>query len=191
VSLNNKIYAIGGRENNNEIRMKGRDSLAVYTIEEYDVETDRWIIKSVLPFKHFTIGAVTLNNKIYILSDTTNNSMMGQSAILEEYDPASNKFSVKSDLIPSKCDAAVSVCNNKIYIFGGWRRGALSSVEVYHPEQNIWIELEEMPYIVQNHQAVTVDDKIYISGGINYISQGVNEKKDILLIYKPDGIVSK
>jgi N-acetylneuraminic acid mutarotase len=183
--MNNRLYAIGGRENTTEINAKTKDSLAVYTIEEYDIENNKWTIKSILPFKHFTIGAVALNNKIYILSDTTNNSMSGSSAILEEYDPANGTFNIRANLFPSKCDATMVALNNKIYLLGGCRNGALSSVEEYDPIINKWVEKDGLPYNVQNHQAVTMNNEIYISGGITYSENGGNEKKANMLVYKP------
>lgn len=186
VALNNKIYAIGGRENDNELKVKSKDSLAVYTIEEYDIKSDKWVIKSILPFKNFAIGAVVLNNKIYILFDSTNHSTLSQSALLEEYDPERNHFSFKANLTPSKCDAAMVVYNNKIYLLGGWNHGALSIVEEYDPVSNTWTEKPEMPYKVQNHQAVILKDKIYITGGIKYFSDGKNEKKAEVISFNPN-----
>lgn len=190
VTLNNKIYAIGGRESNKEIIAKPKDSLAVYTIEEYNLEKDKWITKKILPFKHFTIGAVTLNNKIYILTDTTNNAMVDESAVLEEYDPVTNTLIPKASLIPSKCDAAITVCNNKIYVLGGWLRGAVSSVEEYDPVTNTWKELDSLPDIVQNLQAATINNKIYITGGITYLSRTESKKKDDLKVFDPNKLTT-
>lgn len=186
VALNNKIYAIGGRESNQEINSKPKNSCAVYTIEEYDIAADKWTIKTVLPFKHFTVGAVTVNNKIYILSDTINNAMVDESSILEEYDPSTNTFIRKANLKPSKCDAAMTVYNNKIYLFGGWLRGTLSSVEEYDPVTDKWTELENLPYIVQHQQAVTLNNKVHLTGGLTYLSRTENQKKADLILFNPD-----
>jgi len=185
VALNNKIYAIGGRENNTEINTKEKDSLAVYTIEEYDLLSDKWIVKKILPFKHYSIAAVTLNDKIYILSDTTSNRMLGHSAILEEYDPINSTLKLRTELKPSKCDVGIAVYKNKIYVFGGWYKNSLSTIEEYDLINDKWSEKTNMPYKIQNHQAISYDDKIYISGGIIYQSGG-NQKKYDVLVYNPD-----
>lgn len=183
-ALNNKIYAIGGRESDKEIETKKKDSLAVYTIEEYDIVADIWKIKAVFPFKHFVIGASTINDKIYILSDTIGHSILGKSAILEEYDPVTNTIKTKASLTPSRCDIGIATYNNKIYIFGGWNHGSLSTVEEYDLESDSWIQKTSIPYSVQNVQATTYKNAIYISGGINYPAGG-NEKKKEVMIYYP------
>lgn len=118
-AFNNKLYAIGGRERDEEIASKSRDSPAVYTIEEYDTATDKWQIKTILPFKHYPVGTVTLNNKIYILSDTVSNSKLGKSAVFEEYDPLNNTFRRLASLTPSRYDAALISAGGKIYVIGG------------------------------------------------------------------------
>lgn len=185
VALNNKIYAIGGRETNKELETKRRDSLAVYTIEEYDIVTDTWKVKVVLPFKHFVLGASTINDKIYILSDSSGHSNLSKSAILEEYDPISNTFNKKASLTPSLCDIGIATFKNKIYIFGGWNRGSLSTVSEYDPASDSWSKKSGMPCSVQNVQAASYKNAVYISGGITY-PDGGNEKKKEVLIYNPE-----
>jgi len=181
-TLDNKIYAIGGRESDSEIKTKSRDSLAVYTIEEYDINSNKWIIKKVLPFKHFTIGAATINNKIYILSDTISNFSLGKSAILEEYDPSKNALKILASMTPSKYDAAMAATNNRVYVFGGWNQGSLSSVEEYNPELDTWTNKSNLPFDIQNSQAISIRNHIYICGGIIYPKDG-NEKKDFMIEY--------
>lgn len=183
VVLNNKIYAIGGREKPEEIKTKSKDSLAVYTIEEYDFASDKWQIKTILPFKHFAIGAVALNNRIYILSDTISHSTPDKSAIFEEYDPEHNTFRRLASLTPSRCDAAMVSSNGKIYILGGWNNGSLSMVDEYDPVLDKWENKNNMPYLVQNHQAVSIRDKIFITGGIIYPKDG-NEKMSVFMEYR-------
>jgi N-acetylneuraminic acid mutarotase len=136
--LNNKIYIIGGRENPEEISVKTRDSLAIYTIEEYDPENDKWIVKTTMPFKHFTIGAVTIKDKIYILSDTADNRMLDKVSVLEEYDPVNNQFKSLASLPRSRCDAAMVCINDKIVVLGGWYNDALSFVDEYDPKSGCW-----------------------------------------------------
>jgi len=183
-TLDNKIYAIGGRESDSEIKTKSRDSLAVYTIEEYDINTNKWIIKKVLPFRHFTIGAATINNKIYILSDTINNFSLGKSAILEEYDPLKNTLKILAPMTTSKYDAAMAVANNRVYVFGGWNKHSLASVEEYNPELDKWTNKSNLPFDIQNSQAISIGNRIYICGGIIYPKDG-NEKKDFMIEYLP------
>jgi N-acetylneuraminic acid mutarotase len=180
--LNDKIYAIGGRESDDEVSVKNKDSLAVYTIEEYDVSKDKWIIKKILPFKHYAIGAVAFNKKIYILSDTISNFSLSKSAILEEYDPKSNSIRQLASLSPSRYDAAITVLNKKIFVFGGWNKGSLSSVNQYDISQDEWTNLTDLPFNIQNCQAISTDGRIFINGGIIYPKDG-NEKKDIMIEY--------
>jgi len=181
-ALNNKIYAIGGRESDSEIKSKRRDSLAVYTIEEYNTNTDKWTIKKILPFRHFAIGAATINNKIYILSDTISNFTLGKSAIMEEYDPAKNSLKIIASMTPSRYDVAMTTANNKIYVFGGWNQGSLSLVEEYDPELDKWTNKSNFPFVIQNCQAISIRNRIFICGGIIYPGDG-NEKLDFLIEY--------
>lgn len=183
-TLNNKLYAIGGREKPEEIKFKSKDSLAVYTIEEYDIATDKWQIKTIFPFKHFPIGAVTMHNRIFILSDTISHSELDKSAVFEEYNPEHNQFKRLASLSPSRCDATMVSSNGKIYIFGGWNHGSISSVYEYDPALDIWGEKTDMPFPVQNHQAISIDDNIFVTGGIIYPKDG-NEKMNSLLEYHP------
>lgn len=183
-TLNDKLYVIGGREKPEEIKFKSKDSLAVYTIEEYDISSDKWQIKTILPFKHFPIGTVTLNNRIYILSDSLSHSNLDKSAVFEEYNPELNTFKRLALLSPSRCDAAMVSSNGKIYVFGGWNYGSISLVDEYDPVLGKWEKKTDMPFPVQNHQVISIDDKIFITGGIIYPKDG-NEKMNNLLEYHP------
>jgi N-acetylneuraminic acid mutarotase len=179
--LNNKIYIIGGRENPEEISVKTRDSLAIYTIEEYDPENDKWIVKTTMPFKHFTIGAVTIKDKIYILSDTADNRMLDKVSVLEEYDPVNNQFKSLASLPRSRCDAAMVCINDKIVVLGGWYNDALSFVDEYDPKSGCWTKKPDLLYPVQNHQAASYKDGILITGGIIYSNEGSQKKNGVML----------
>lgn len=57
VSINGKIYAIGGRER----------SVDLDTLEEYDPETDKWTKKTDMPRARCIFGAAAVDGKIYAL----------------------------------------------------------------------------------------------------------------------------
>jgi N-acetylneuraminic acid mutarotase len=126
-----------------------------------------------------------MNNQIYILSDTISHSKLDKSAVFEEYDPQNNTFKRLALLSPSRCDATMVSSNGKIYIIGGWNYGSISSVDEYDPVMDKWEKKTDMPFPIQNHQAVTVNNEIYITGGITYAINGSNEKKVKMLVYYP------
>jgi N-acetylneuraminic acid mutarotase len=85
-------------------------------------------------------------------------------------------------MTPSKYDAAMAAADNRIFVFGGWNQGSLSSVEEYNPETDKWTDKSNLPFVIQNSQAISVEGRIFICGGIIYPEDG-NEKKDFMIEY--------
>jgi N-acetylneuraminic acid mutarotase len=183
VSLHGKIYAIGGRESKEEISAKRKSALAVYTIEQYDTAGNEWTIKAQLPFKHFTLGAVVVHDRIFILSDSADGRMEGEYAILEEYDPVTNALSAKEKWIRPRRDIAIAADDNRFFVFGGWQNGASKSVDEYDLVFDQWTWKTPLPVPAYQQCAIPLDGKIYVTGGITAGSG--KGKKTGMMIYTP------
>ncbi|TAN35725.1 hypothetical protein EPN27_03260, partial [Patescibacteria group bacterium] len=104
-SANNKIYVIGGYYQANS------STAPVYyntRNEEYDPVTNLWTIKADrLTQGTSSNGAVSVNNKIYVIGGTTN----------EEYDPIANTWTLKASIPTWQWAPIGATVNNKAYIF--------------------------------------------------------------------------
>lgn len=185
VAFDGKLFAIGGNEPADVIGATRKSALAVYTIEVFDPAANEWTIRAQLPFKHFTLGAVVVSGKIYILSDSTDNRRMGEAALLEEYDPARNGLQAKEKLIKPKRDAAMVAGNDRFFLIGGRRDRPLGSVEEYDLVLDQWTWKSSLPFPLYDHRAVNADGTIVVTGGISPSGEKGRGKKSDLLIYLP------
>jgi N-acetylneuraminic acid mutarotase len=168
VTVNNKIYAIGG---NNGIPLSGEN-----TIEEYDIASDSWTQRAT-----FTNGfdgqcqAVVMNGKIYTLSSDIISTGAFTKALIGEYDPATGTWVEKTQMLSPIMDFGKVVCNNQLYMMGGHLVSGMTfsnKVIKYDPATNSQLSL---PDISQWYNAVVeTGGMIYAVGGVNNSGSYIN-----------------
>jgi len=114
ISLNNKIYIIGGDSNLTQFN----NHFPVPYVEEYDIATNSWIIKANMPTSRFFGVANIINNKVYVMGGATSFSSQWNYVLNNEvFDPSTNTWSQKAP-IPSNFNVFYkgTVSNTSIYL---------------------------------------------------------------------------
>lgn len=155
VSINGKIYTIGGSADNGS---------AISAVEEYDPVNDSWTKKADMPTPRYAIATCVVNDRIYAIGGRINSR--ANLTEMEEYDPATDSWTEKADMPIGKNSMSASLVDGKIYVIGGHNGGTIfKTVEEYDPVTDTWTKKTDMPTIRFAHGASVVDGIIYVVGG--------------------------
>ena len=105
----NKIYVIGGYEENNE--------LPCGVNEMYNPSTNTWITETSMPTSRSEMAANTVNGVIYVMGGRVADSY--STNITEIYNPATDSWSTGTQMPYPVALAASAVVDNYIYVIGG------------------------------------------------------------------------
>ena len=160
VTLNGKIYLIGGR--------------GVKPVEVYDPETNTWTAKQETPFEIHHFQAVPYQDKIYFLGAMT--GKYPKETPLENiwiYYPEKDQWE-KGPEIPEnrrRGGAGAVLFDDKIYwvcgIDFGHTSGTNNNFDSYDLKTGEWKVLTRAPHIRDHFSAIVVDQKLYVLGGRN------------------------
>ncbi|MBM4400414.1 MAG: hypothetical protein FJ045_00510 [Crenarchaeota archaeon] len=168
-----KIYAIGGLNNNGQLAV----------VEEYDPINDKWTPRAPMRTARSGVAIAVYQNKIYCIGGTlgkSNNTVSGFTGANEVYNPKTNTWEIKEPMLTPRADLQASVVDGKIYLIGGkvyW--GAepyyheLNVTEVYDPATNSWTTKAPMPIPALGYASEVVDGKIYVIGGARQFQEGL------------------
>ncbi|MCW4015351.1 MAG: hypothetical protein NWF06_03195 [Candidatus Bathyarchaeota archaeon] len=148
VAVNNKIYAIGGTN---------QEGFSAIT-EEYNVATNTWTFKSSMPTARSAFGIAVYQNKIYCIGGYTDG--FSATGVTEVYDPATDTWETKSPMSNPRLNMQANVVNDKIYLIGGNPNGTVT--EVYDPATDTWSNAISIPVSVESYASAVVDNKIYV-----------------------------
>ena len=141
VSINNKIYAIGGYI---------AESSYIDTNEEYNPTTNTWKYKTSMPtpMGHFAIAVY--QNKIYCISS--------ENGAVEVYDPTTDSWENKTSLPSPRLYIKANVIEDKLYVLGGNTR----TINVYDFQTDSWSTAERMPVTPGECASVVLNNKIHV-----------------------------
>jgi len=160
----NKIYVIGGRQG----------KLPVSAFEVFDLNTKSWTIYPNIPTKRVFCNYVMTDNYIVTLGGLKQTAQQGFSDACELYPIIKNEkghwLSDKKYSMPTKRgDFSSIVVNNKVLVMGGIGNsgGALSSVELFNPENKKWSRLNDTLVQRCTGGSTLHDGCIYLIGGVS------------------------
>jgi hypothetical protein len=110
-----------------------------------------------------------LDGKIYFVGGKDGSSAKN---IAERYDPSTNTWETLNSMSVARVGLASAVLNGKLYAIGG---EGLSSVEVFDQNTGSWTAGVDLPSVVCNGTAISINDKIYLVGGVNSSNQDINQ----------------
>jgi N-acetylneuraminic acid mutarotase len=134
----------------------------------------QWRMAPPLPKAIGEIEAATVKGKIYVLSGLDNRpGVVSPAGYNWLFDPATNSWTEQKPMPLPAHHIMVAAMNDKIYIFGGFVRPPsiiawqpINRSWEYDPATDDWKELAPMPTPRGAGQAVAVDGKIYVIGGV-------------------------
>ncbi|XP_049318081.1 kelch-like protein 12 isoform X11 [Bactrocera dorsalis] len=151
VELDGKIYAIGGLE--------GEEVLS--SVERY-TPSDGWESVSSLIVERHSAGAVTLNNKVYIMGGT--NTPLRALKLVECYNPDSNIWTSCADMTECRVLPHVKVHKGHIYVLDTYSANRRQSVERYDPERNTWSKICCLNSDWARIAGMSLDNKLWLFG---------------------------
>jgi N-acetylneuraminic acid mutarotase len=165
VSVDGKIYAIGGMNNNSYLSVN----------EEYDPVTDKWTTKTPMPTARSGFAIAVYRNRIYIFGGTTGNSTAdssGFTGVTEVYTPGTDTWTTKATMPTPRADLSASVIDGKIFLIGGKKYVENDPYyvecyinEAYDPGSDSWTNKTAIPIATFGYASAVIDNKIYILGG--------------------------
>eukprot|EP00898_Chlorokybus_atmophyticus_P007001 jgi/Chlat1/7301/Chrsp58S06930 len=131
--LDDRIYVLGGRT-------EGAGSVAVSTVDCYDVKTGQWLSVPPLQTARHSLGAAALDGCLYAVGgDRHEHNAKHSSRRVECFDPQIGKWSSAPKLTVPRSGVAVCVLDGSLYAVGGHAGGqSLSVVERYTPQRGRW-----------------------------------------------------
>ncbi|XP_049318077.1 kelch-like protein 17 isoform X10 [Bactrocera dorsalis] len=151
VELDGKIYAIGGLEGNKVLS----------SVERY-TPSDGWESVSSLIVERHSAGAVTLNNKVYIMGGT--NTPLRALKLVECYNPDSNIWTSCADMTECRVLPHVKVHKGHIYVLDTYSANSSQSVERYDPQHNIWSKIYCLNADWARIAGMSLDNKLWLFG---------------------------
>jgi len=152
VSVNGKIYAIGGSSGDSDVA----------TVEEYDPLSNTWSEKASMPTARRQLSASVANNKIYA---TGGYGIGGNLKVVEEYDPIANTWATKASMPNRRFDHVSASVGESIFLFGDFSGPINNIVEKYSPSTDSWSLKTPMPEgSFDGFAASVVNDKVYVIG---------------------------
>ncbi|XP_006883154.1 PREDICTED: kelch-like protein 33 [Elephantulus edwardii] len=88
------------------------------------------------------------------------------------WDPSQEEWEEKAPLCQARCLFPLVALDSQLYALGGRNNGiALSSVETYNPELNVWRPAPALPSPRFAHAAAILEGRLYVSGGCSETDQ--------------------
>jgi len=175
--VDGKIYVIGGAP----FQFGGTT-----VVEEYNPAADTWTRRADMPSARQGLVAAAVDGIIYVIGGVFGETVQDNRVLsaVEAYDPATDTWTAKADMPTARFGFAACVLDGQIYAFGGntkWDgpEGIVSTVEVYDPATDTWIQASDMPGSRANHTASVVDGKMYIFGGCVWPSEFMTPVVDV------------
>ncbi len=171
MSEGKRLYALGGE------RAGGAISAS---LDMYDLDLNEWIPREPLPLPLSNLGAVAINDQIYVAGGTTpaiDGGQMGEtelsvSSTFLRYDTTADTWTIAGDLPAPLAGSSLVATPEALYLLGGWDGEAMHDevwqLDLPHEEPVTaadWRVVTEMANAHAFGGAVIVDNFLYIAGG--------------------------
>lgn len=179
----NKIYIIGA------FTCCYPSEPTIADIHVFDPADNTWSIAGTMPEDRLrgSAGAVSYNNKIYLIGGNTAGHSGGAVGWLDEYDPSTGNWTVLPDAPTARDHFSAAVINNKLFVAGG-RQTARSfdftvpQSEIFDFASNEWRSVANIPTQRAGTMTVVHEAKAIVIGGE---SQTMYEAHDTVEGFNP------
>ncbi len=182
-----KIYSFGG----------GGDAFKSLNLSEvYDPNLDQWSALSPMPTQRSGASAVTFGDAIYVMGGGFKkpDGRFKFLTTVEAYYPKEDRWETQPSLLQPHDYPACAVLDNKIYIIGGHHPDAteggpqtdpaFSFTERWDVSSKPWESVDDMPTPRFAASAITIDDQLWVLGGVAATPEGFHEY-DLIEVYDP------
>ena len=156
VAINHNVHVLGGLDERGDVM----ECLSL------DADVEQW--QTCAPMLRMCASpiAAVLNNKIYVLFNTTYENIKHGNYIvsLACFHPHKNEWSVCCSLPKGTVNtegASLTPCNDKLFLIGGADRLCMS----FSPHQNLWTLLEKPQTVQWKAAAISIKEGIILMGG--------------------------
>ncbi len=182
-----KIYAFGGG---------GPNFLSLNTSEVYDPTLNQWSPVCSMPTTRSGAMAAVLGDVIYVMGGGFKkpDGKFKFLTTVEAYYPLEDRWEEKPALLQPHDYPACAVLDGQIYIIGGHHPDATEGGPQTDPafafsqrwdgKSEQWEEIPLMPTPRFASSAVSIDNKIWVMGGVAFTPEGFNEY-DLIEIFDP------
>jgi len=165
------VYAVGGFNG----------SLRVKTVDEYDPNLDTWTSIASMEARRSTLGVAVLNNRIYAVGGFDGSTGLNTAEVLDLSSVVPTQHSASAgasrahlewrsiaNMSTRRSSVGVGVLCGVIYAVGGYdgnSRMCLSSVEVYNPNDDVWVRVADMSSRRSGAGVGVLQGQLYSVGG--------------------------
>ena len=156
VSLQNKLFVIGGRDQCNDTLTK---------TQCYDPRRNQWDCVSDMNFPRENHCATVFNDAIYVISGDKLNFQS-----CEFYDVSTNKWSLLPDMTFPRQRPAAQAIGGKIMVVGGFQGSNYrlhTTCEIFDPNKNLWSLVSGLVVPRAGCGITCVRGDVYVFGGSN------------------------
>ena len=158
--LDDRIYCVGGRIENNDVKIEISDKVWEMSLSEPNL---KWHEVASMNNERDVMGAAIFKNCLVVAGGCNGKSHLSST---EVFIPQLNVWQNVSSMNQARSGNALVECKNKLYVIGGWGRGNyLSSVECISDLKSEWKYVASMNEPRCWLAAVNCNDTIYAIGG--------------------------
>ena len=162
VSVNNKLYVIGGH-------------MAENAVQIYDPVSKKWTQGKSIPTPRIAMANVVLNGKIHLIGGTASINQGGIALNAHEvYDPLKDSWQTRAPLPNPSEHVQAGVLKGRIHVVGGrnhFRNMDLN--QIYNPANNSWSTGAAMNRARSGMGAVAFEKRLYVFGGEDLIGRAI------------------
>lgn len=153
-------------------------------VDIYDITANTWSTAELSRGRSYGIAALSVGDKIFFAGGQASDGTVPTN-VIDIYNTSSNTWTVDHLSLGGENIAATTVGDKVIFAggMGGFSGGIERSkrVDIYHLTTNTWTTAALSDYKIDGHNAVTVNNKVYISGGFtgDWSNHFVSNKIDI------------
>eukprot|EP00066_Takifugu_rubripes_P015850 XP_011605116.1 PREDICTED: kelch-like protein 36 [Takifugu rubripes] len=159
-----RLLLIGG-----EVSEHGEELSA--NVCRLESETGSWEVETELPAQRSHHCLAVLGGFVFAAGGSSSRDNSGGAAcnLLYRYDPRHNRWTRGAPMNQRRVDFYLAAVGERLMAVGGRNdTGTLSSVEVYHPAEDCWSYVAELPRSTYGHAGTVHCGVVYISGGHDY-----------------------
>lgn len=164
------LFAIGGRDHNGVRSDRNM---------RYDIDRDTWEERALLPLARSDLAVATLDGQIHVVGGKQASAQGWRRNRLSDrhdcYVVALDRWITLPSLPNPAFGMAMAACQGELHVMGGVRGPSLPGLgertshthHVYNPRTSQWRDLAQLPLALRYGAACTVDDHLYLAGGID------------------------